>query len=136
MAAKTAATAGPIEPGFPLGPKTGLWLTVIGVLIVVLAFTQFDKREAMIRQHIDGEWFRRSLLEDNLAHWLAAAPTENGFFRSALDRQWRPDAEQVGTLVSQSRLLFVLAAGYELTGQAAYLEAVRKGAGFLVEKFR
>ena len=90
----------------------------------------------MIARHIDGEWFRRSFVEDNLAHWLAAAPTEGGFFRTALDRQWRPARRQTATLVSQSRLLFVFAAGYEVTGDPACLDAVRKGADFLIDHFR
>ncbi len=90
----------------------------------------------MIAKHIDPQWFRKSFIQDNAAHWLAAAPTENGFFRSDLDRQWRPAEQQVATLVSQSRLLFVLAAAHEVTGEPAYLEAVRKGADFLVDHFR
>jgi mannose/cellobiose epimerase-like protein (N-acyl-D-glucosamine 2-epimerase family) len=90
----------------------------------------------MIEKHIDGKWFRRSLVQDNLAHWLAAAPTENGFYRATLDRQWRPAEKQTGTLVSQCRLLFVLASGYEVTGDEAYLQAVRKGADFLLDHFR
>lgn len=90
----------------------------------------------MIEKHIDAEWFRRSFVEDNAAHWLAAAPTENGFFRTSLDRQWRPAKKQMATLVSQSRLLFVFAAGYDATGDPAYLEAARKGAAFLVDNFR
>jgi mannobiose 2-epimerase len=135
MAAKTPAGAGPVEPGFPLGSKTGLWLTLVGLVIVVLILTQLDRREDMIREHIDGEWFRQNLVRDNLAHWLAAAPTDSGFLRSELDRQWRPDAQQVGTLVSQSRLLFVLAAGHDVTAEEGYLETVRKGADFLIEEF-
>lgn len=90
----------------------------------------------MTAKHIDREWFRRSFVEGNLAHWLAAAPTDSGFFRTDLDRQWRPAERQTATLVSQSRLLFVFAAGYEVTGEAAYLDAVRKGASFLVDHFR
>ena len=51
--------------------------------------------KAMTEEHIDRAWFRRSLVEDNLAHWLAAAPAPNGFFRTTLDRQWRPAATQI-----------------------------------------
>src|ERR1019366_7139669 len=45
---------------------------------------------AEIRKHIDREWFLKSLLQDNLGHWLTAAATPSGFFQVNLDRQWRP----------------------------------------------
>jgi len=94
-----------------------------------------DGRKKMVRKHVDGEWFRRSLVEDNLSHWLAA-PRANGFFAPSLDRQWRPAEKQIGTLVSQSRLTFVMAAGFDVTGEQAYLDAARKGADFLLAHFR
>ncbi len=91
---------------------------------------------AEVRKHVDPVWFRKSLVEDNLTHWLAAAPTPNGFFQVSLDRQWKPYAKQVGTLVSQPRQLFVMAAGYRVTRDPAYREAARKGAEFMLEHFR
>ena len=86
--------------------------------------------------HIDEEWFRHSLVEDNLRHWLRAAPLPNGFFRPNLDREWRPANDQTATLVSQSRLLFVFATGYEVTKDAAYLDALQSGGRFLLKYFR
>lgn len=85
--------------------------------------------------HIEREWFRQALLGET-AHWREAASTPSGFFRPMLDRQWRPVGEQTGTLVSQCRLLFVMATGYEVTREGSYLEAVRKGADFLLAHFR
>ena len=118
----------------------GAWimaaLAVTAGLAVWLLVPGGEGREEMVRRHIDGEWFRKSLVEDNLSHWLAAAATESGFFRSALDRRWRPAGRQVATLVSQSRLLFVMAAGYEVTGREDYRRALRKGAEFLLSHFR
>jgi mannose/cellobiose epimerase-like protein (N-acyl-D-glucosamine 2-epimerase family) len=90
----------------------------------------------MIEKHLDRQWIERSLVRDALAHWVAVAPTESGFFRNALDRRWRPAEEQHATLVSQGRLLYVFAVGYEVTGQRAYLDALRKGAAFLAGRFR
>lgn len=86
-------------------------------------------------QPLDREWFRRALV-DETARWRAAASTPNGFFQPSLDREWRPVGQQTGTLVSQSRLIFVMAAGYDHTRDRAYLEAVRKGAEFLLAHFR
>lgn len=90
----------------------------------------------MFEKHIDIEWFRRSFVQDNLPHWLKAASAANGFFQINLDRQWRPVGKSEATLVSQSRLLFTLAGGYEVTGEEAYLQAVEKGGDFLIENFR
>jgi mannose/cellobiose epimerase-like protein (N-acyl-D-glucosamine 2-epimerase family) len=84
---------------------------------------------------IDCEWFRKAILEE-VGHWRAAVVTPSGFFQASLDREWQPVGRQTATLVSQSRLLYVLATGFELTRQPAYLEAVVKGADFLLEHFR
>jgi mannose/cellobiose epimerase-like protein (N-acyl-D-glucosamine 2-epimerase family)/membrane-associated phospholipid phosphatase len=87
------------------------------------------------RGHIDPDWFRRTLTEET-AHWRAASVTANGFFQPSIDRQWRPVGKQIATLVSQSRLLFVMATGYEMTREPSYLEALRSGADFLLAHFR
>ena len=90
---------------------------------------------AVIAQHIDAQWFRQSLIQDNLAHWLSATKTPNGFFQTTLDRQWRPRGQQTGTLVTQNRLIFDLAVGYDLTGDPAYLQGLKSGADFLLNNF-
>jgi mannobiose 2-epimerase len=88
-----------------------------------------------IARHVDGGWFRKALAGET-AHWRDAAFTPDGFFKVNLDRQWNRVGNQNGTLVSQSRQIFVMAQGYELTREASYLEALRKGADFLLERFR
>ena len=88
-----------------------------------------------IARHVDRDWFRKTLAGET-AHWRDAASTAEGFFKVNLDRHWRRVGNQNGTLVSQSRQIFVMAQGYELTREASYLEAVRKGADFLLERFR
>jgi len=84
----------------------------------------------------DFDWFRTFLLDDLLPHWLEAAVTDEGLFHAQLDRQWRRVGEPVGTAVSQTRLLYNFAMGYDLTGDDAYLRAVESGARFLLEKFK
>ena len=116
--------------------SAGIFLAAAGVVLACAGCRKPKEPEPMTCKHIDREWFRRSLIDDNLSNWLAVAPTPSGFFRTDLDRRWRPAGRQVGTLVSQSRMLFVMAAGYEATGNEAYLEAVRKGADFLIDNFR
>ncbi|MFN8491299.1 MAG: AGE family epimerase/isomerase [Caldilineaceae bacterium] len=84
---------------------------------------------------IDFGWFRQHLLNDIFPHWLNAVTSE-GLFLSHFDRQWRTIPKNFGTLVSQSRLLYDFAKGYELTQDEQYRRAVEAGAYFLLEKFR
>jgi mannose/cellobiose epimerase-like protein (N-acyl-D-glucosamine 2-epimerase family) len=81
------------------------------------------------------EWFRALLLQDILPKWWGAA-TEQGLFLPHFDRQWRPQARNYGTLVSQCRLLYNFSQGYTLTQDPAYREAVENGAAFLLQHFR
>lgn len=90
---------------------------------------------AGIEDYINREWFRKMLIEE-VSHWRTATATPNGFFQPSLDREWRPVGQQVGTLVSQCRLLYVMARGYEATRDKAYLETLAKGADFLLAHFR
>lgn len=119
----------------PARLAVGLLTTAPTGLTALSACSKSKERDTTIQDHIDLAWFRRELIQNNLAHWLSAAPTENGFFRADLDRQWRPAAKQEATLVSQGRLLYVMATGYSLTGEAAYLQSLRAGADFLLDKY-
>lgn len=84
---------------------------------------------------VDTHWYRQALRAD-LERYVAATPAANGFLKPRLDRRWRPYAEQSVTLVSQARLLFVLATGYAITGEARYRAAVERAARFLLAHFR
>jgi mannose/cellobiose epimerase-like protein (N-acyl-D-glucosamine 2-epimerase family) len=77
----------------------------------------------------------RLLVNEHLEHWLAAAATDSGFFRVNMDRQWRPVPPQNSSLVSQSRLIYVMACGDEVTGKSEYKTAARRGADFLLSAF-
>lgn len=107
-------------------------LRVLALLAVSLPLFAASPETA---RHIDGQWFRQTLTGET-AHWREAAFRPSGFFAVSLDRQWRPVGSQNGTLVSQGRQIFVMTAGYELTREPAYLDAVRKGADFLLQHFR
>ncbi|MDH4053551.1 MAG: AGE family epimerase/isomerase [Rubrivivax sp.] len=87
------------------------------------------------RARIDGEWHRRALLEGHLSKWLAVAPTSSGWFATSFDRRWRPK-KMIGTsLTQQSRLVYAMASGFELTQDRRYLEAATRGADFLLDRF-
>ena len=105
------------------------------VLALLALFPPLLAASPEAAKHIDREWFRQTLAGET-AHWRQAAFRPNGFFAVSLDRQWRPVGSQNGTLVTQGRQIFVMMAGYDLTHEPAYLEAVKKGANFLLEHFR
>jgi len=84
----------------------------------------------------DFKWFRDHLLKDILPNWVKNAVTKEGLFLPHLDRKWNPTGKDYGTLVSQSRLLYNFAKGYELTGEEKYLRAVESGARFLIQNFK
>ncbi len=83
----------------------------------------------------DLKWFRDHLLTDILPNWLDASQTASGIFLPHLDREWKRVGDPVGTLVTQGRLLYNFAVGYEVTGDKAYLEAVIRGAEYLQANF-
>lgn len=99
------------------------------------AFPRFRAHAQRARDIIDVAWFRR-MLAGETANWLTSAATSSGFFQVTLDRQWRPTGNQTATLVSQSRQIFVMGVGYELTRNRAYFDALRRGADFLITHFR
>jgi len=84
----------------------------------------------------DAQWHRKALVDGHLVHWLAVAPSENGFLHSNVTRTWQPREQKSTNLVTQSRLIYGLLSGYELTGDPRYLEAARGGVDFLLRHFR
>ncbi len=82
------------------------------------------------------DWFGDHLISEILPNWLNHTRTENGLFFANLGRNWERQDRNVCTLVSQSRLLHNFSVGYQLTGQAEYLEAVNNGSDALLRYFR
>jgi len=84
---------------------------------------------------LDAKWHEQALVDGHLKHWLAVAPSESGFLRANVTRAWRPREQKSTDLVAQSRLIYVLLSGYELTGDARFLDAARHGVDFLLRHF-
>jgi len=83
----------------------------------------------------DATWYRDQLIDGIARPLLRNAVAGDGFYRPFLGRDWQPLAEQHGTLISQSRAIYVLAAAYEVSGDVAYKDAMVKLADFLVTRF-
>jgi mannose/cellobiose epimerase-like protein (N-acyl-D-glucosamine 2-epimerase family) len=82
------------------------------------------------------KWLAGHAAEDVLPHWLRRSVRPEGPFLPRLDERWRPDTEQMATIVSQGRLVYNFATGYRMTGDDAYMTACRKGADFLSAALR
>ncbi|MBI2751597.1 MAG: AGE family epimerase/isomerase [Burkholderiales bacterium] len=107
-------------------------------LLALLAATPLagcEQRAAPAARRIDVEWHRKTVVDGLLARWLAASPTPSGMFLTRFDRQWQPLDRASVTLTGQCRLIYAMAVGHELTQDARYLDAARRGANFLLERF-
>lgn len=89
-----------------------------------------------IRTRINGDWHRQTLEKDHLERWLKVLPTANGFFNSAVTRDWQVIDQQPGDIVGQARGIYLMAAGYDLAARLAYLEQVKLGTDFLLRHYR
>lgn len=84
----------------------------------------------------DARWHKQALVEGHLSRWLTVAPSASGFLHSSVTRAWQRREQKTIDLVAQSRQIYVLLSGYELTGDSRYLDAARAGADFLLQHFR
>jgi mannobiose 2-epimerase len=86
------------------------------------------------RDRIDTAWHRADL-DRLLSRWLAHAPRPEGGFQLRFNRAWQALPEPELELTGQARLVFAFAAGHEITRDARYLDAARRGADFLLAHF-
>jgi len=115
-------------------PPTRRWQAVAATIVLATGILGCDFVGSRPLQP-DAKWHERALVDGHLAHWLAVAPSESGFLRASVTRAWQPREQKATDLVAQSRLIYVLLSGYEVTGDSRYLDAARRGADFLLRYF-
>ncbi|MBD3180932.1 hypothetical protein GF312_01500 [Candidatus Poribacteria bacterium] len=81
------------------------------------------------------KWFEKHLTEDILAKWFENCQTDKGLFFPHLGRNWGRLQKDSCSLVSQTRLLYNFATGYNITGEKKYLDAINKGADAFLKYF-
>jgi mannose/cellobiose epimerase-like protein (N-acyl-D-glucosamine 2-epimerase family) len=118
----------------PIMPTTRRWRALAAVIVLTAGITGCDFLGSRPFQP-DAKWHERALVDGHLAHWLAVAPSETGFLLARVTRAWQPREQKATDLVAQSRLIYVLLSGYEVTGDSRYLDAARHGADFLLRYF-
>jgi cellobiose epimerase len=106
--------------------------SVLGLLAALAGCSDPDAR---IRNRIDTGWHRDDL-EALLLHWHGHALRPDGSFQLAFDRAWKPQPQPELELTGQARLVYAFAAGHEFIPDAGYLKVARRGADYLLQRFR
>jgi cellobiose epimerase len=89
--------------------------------------------QKLIDQHIDQAWMKKAMF-DLLDHWRDASVMPNGFIQENLDRQWKPwGTQREASLNGQGRQLYTMVEGYEYSHDKKYLDAMTRGADFLLK---
>ena len=110
-------------------PRTS-WLALLCAATLLVGC----ERATAPDRNIDVEWQRKTLVDQALKPWLAHAPQADGFMRTAFARDWQPTADALPwrqELTGQARLVYSMASGYLVTGDARYLQAAKSGADFM-----
>lgn len=124
-------------------PVTAL-LAVAGALILVLGLIWFGAggNHSTGTPPIDSDHKALAAVDPNgefvqgiARHWLDAAATPEGFLVTEVNRAWQPQPVERTELGAHSRLVYVFAAAYDISRDAAFRNAVHKGADYMLEHF-
>ena len=128
--------AAPTRPSvFSSGSRRREALALLAALPAALAsLTACGEHDSRGGGRIDTVWHRADL-EALLSRWLTHAPRPGGGFQTRFDRAWNARPQPELELVVQARLVYAFAAGHEITQDPRHLEAARRGADFLLERF-
>ena len=81
------------------------------------------------------DWLKHNLIEGNVEPRLVNGLGPDGFYQPLLRNDWTPKPEQKATLISQTRFIYVMAMGYEVTSDKRYLDAMTRAADYLLKHF-
>ena len=128
-----------------MNEKTLLLITTLTSLVTLLGCDQngahdtqhqdLIQNRSRISHYLDPEILRTRFVKETLEPWLAAGSTRTGIVPGKLSRNWIPDLERPTSLTVQSRFIFVMSRGYDVTGRAEYLNTMKKAADVLLEHF-
>ena len=81
------------------------------------------------------DWLRHNLIVGNVEPRLANGLLPDGFYQPLLKHDWSPKPQQKASLISQTRFIYVMAMGYEVTSDKRYLTAMTRAADYLLGHF-
>ena len=90
---------------------------------------------AATRANPSFDWLKQDLLmgvvEPRLKHGLLPS----GFYQPNLGPDWNPVPPQIATLIVETRFIYVMAMGYEVSGDTRHLHAMKRAADYLLATF-
>jgi len=110
-------------------------LTRRPVLALLAGLAACSDPEGSYRNRIDTGWHRDDL-DALMLRWHRHAPRPDGGFQWRFDRAWQPLPQPEFTLAAQARLVHAFAASHEFMPDAGHLAIARRGADFMLERFR
>jgi mannose/cellobiose epimerase-like protein (N-acyl-D-glucosamine 2-epimerase family) len=81
------------------------------------------------------DWLRENLIRGVVEPRLRHGLLPGGFYQPNLGPDWAPVPPQTATLISQTRIVYVMAMGYEVSGDPQYLDAMKRAADYLLAHF-
>lgn len=92
--------------------------------------------QGLSAQEFDWGWFKESLLDHHVGLWYRNVSGPDGFFPSEFDSNWGGAPNSSASLITQSGYVLDMAKAYKIFRDPKYLDALKRGADFLVERFR
>ncbi|NCT84263.1 MAG: hypothetical protein GXC94_14035 [Comamonadaceae bacterium] len=105
------------------------------VLALLAGLAACSDPDARFRNRIDTGWHRDDL-DALMLRWQSHSPRPDGSFQLHFDRAWKPLPQPEIGLTGQARLVYAFAACHEFMPDAGYLAIARRGAEFLLQRFR
>ena len=108
---------------------------------VIVAVSGCDSGNSGTREGIPAsdapsiDWLKQNLIKGNVEPRLVQGLLPSGFYRPLLKNDWTPKPQQKASLISQTRFIYVMAMGYEVTGDKRYLAAMTQAADYLLGHF-
>ncbi len=81
------------------------------------------------------DWLKQNLIKGNVEPRLVHGLLPSGFYQPSLKNDWTPKLQQNASLISQTRFIYIMAMGYEVTGDKRYLMAMTQAADYLLGHF-
>lgn len=106
-----------------------------GVLALLAGLAACSDPEGSYRNRIDTGWHRDDL-EALMLRWQSHSPRPDGSFQTRFDRSWKPLPQPELTLSEQAHLVYAFAATHEFMPDAGCLAIAKRGASYMLLRFR